>query len=625
MSLRARLRLAIVTLVAVVVTGVSALYVFDFTRAALDNASNLGHNIADNVKGYMLERFARVLSERPTPPATPEEYIQAWTGIVRTDPLISAMLQRSRANADMVANVAIAGQNGRILSASDPSTLGLPAPTPGDAGDMDSSLDFSGLLDLFRTNHNYVVVLPLGLRGESKPVFTISVVIDSIFLRHALRPAFHNLGLAFLSALLVSMLLGFLLPNLALRPLERVSRRIDEIRSGHFAPTAPAAPGEAREFADVQSKLTLLGQQVRGAREDALALRGNIDRMLERLQETVLLFDTAGRLTVAGQLAEILFGRPRNELLGRSIEELFPPATPLGAAIASVRSSGHALQDQIFSPGEAAGMHPARLLVNAEPLGEPGTPSGLLVRLSDVETRTQLEQHLDLASRLAAISRLTGGVAHEIKNPLNAITLHLEVLKTKLDGGGPEISVILNEVRRLDRVVKTFLDFNRPVELQVRELDFAALARETASFLAPQAQSKSATLEVDLPDPLWVRGDAELLRQALLNVLVNALDAIPPRGRVRVESERGSGECVLSISDNGPGIPAEIRNKIFNLYFTTKTGGSGIGLAMTFRLIQLHGGTIELSDVPGPGATFRIRLPEAAFAGESEAPILARG
>jgi signal transduction histidine kinase len=622
MSLRARLRLAIVALVALVVTGLSALYLFDFTRASLDNASNLGRNIANNAKGYMIERFTRVLSGQPAPPSTPAGYKQAWTEIVRTDPLISAMLQRSRANADMVANVAIAGQDGRILAASDPSTIGLPTPTPGDAGDLDASHTLRGLLELFTTNRNYVVTLPLGVQGDPKPVFTISVVIDSIFLRHALRPAFYNLGLAFLIALLVSMLLGFALPNLALRPLERVSRRIDEIRSGHFAPTPPPSGGEAREFADVQSKLTLLGQQVHGARQDALNLRGNLDRMLERLQETVLLFDSAGRLTVAGHLAETLFARPRSELLGRSVEELFPPQTTLGAAIAHVRASGGTIENRVFSP---AGLHPMRLLVNAELLGEPGAPSGLLIRLSDAESRTQLERHLDLASRLAAIGRLTGGVAHEIKNPLNAITLHLEVLKTKLDDGGPEIGVILNEVRRLDRVVKTFLDFSRPVELQVRELDLASLARQTAAFLEPQAAAKSASIDVDLPLPLPVRGDAELLRQALINVIVNALDAIPSGGRVRISSAHDSGQCALTISDNGPGVPPEIRSKIFHLYFSTKTGGSGIGLAMTFRLIQLHGGTIELSDEPGPGATFRIRLPEATLAGDTEAPILARG
>ncbi len=625
MSLRARLRLAIVALVAVVVTGLSALYLFDFTRASLDNASNLGRNIANNAKGYVIERFTRVLSERPAPPSTPDAYKQAWTEIVRTDPLISAMLQRSRANADMVANVAIAGQDGRILAASDASTIGLPTPTPGDAGDVDASHTINGLLELFTSNRNYVVALPLGVQGDPKPVFTISVVIDSIFLRHALRPAFYNLGLAFLVALIVSMLLGFLLPNLALRPLERVSRRIDEIRSGHFAPTTPPTGSETPEFADVQSKLNLLGQQVRGAREDALTLRGNLDRMLERLQETVLLFDPAGRLAVAGHLADTLFGRPRSELLGRTVQELFPPETVLGQAIARVQTSGGTIENRIFSPAEASGLHPIRLLVNAELLGEPGAPSGLLVRISDVETRTQLERHLDLASRLAAIGRLTGGVAHEIKNPLNAITLHLEVLKTKLDDGGPEIGVILNEVRRLDRVVKTFLDFSRPVELQVRDLDLAALARETAAFLEPQAAAKSAAIDVNLPNPLPVRGDAELLRQALINVIVNALDAIPSGGRVRISSAHPAGECALTISDDGPGIPPDIRNKIFNLYFSTKTGGSGIGLAMTFRLIQLHGGTIELSDEPGPGASFRISLPEATPAGEPEAPILARG
>ncbi len=628
MTLRTRLRIAIVALVVVVVTGLSALYLFDFTRAAFDNAGDMGRNIADNVKGYTVERFGRLLSERSPPPASLDEYIGAWTEIVRTDPSIAAMLQRSRANAYMVANVAIAGQDGRILAASDPTTRGLPAPALGDVENagmesIDSPHPLANLIELFRMRRNYAVVLPLGVPGQTKPIFTIVVVIESIFLRHALEPAFRNLAAAFASALAVSMLLGFLLPNLALRPLERVSRRIDEIRAGKFT---AAAASEAREFADVQSKLNLLGQQYRGAREDALALRGSIEGMLERLQETVLLFDASGRLSVAGHMVERLLGRPRGELLGRAIGELFPASTPIGAAIAAARDSQRAIRDEIVTLDGVDGRPGARLLVNTEPLGEPGAPSsGVLVRLSDAETRTQIQQHLDLASRLTAISRLTGGVAHEIKNPLNAITLHLEVLKTRLEGEDPEIGVILNEVRRLDRVVKTFLDFTRPVELQVRDFDLARLAAETVAFLAPQAAAKPAFLETDLVSPLWIRGDAELLRQALVNVLVNALDAIAPGGRVRVAAERVGGECVLTVADDGPGIPPEIRSKIFNLYFTTKKSGSGIGLAMTFRLVQLHGGTIDVAGDSGQGATFRIRLPEASLAGEPEAPVAARG
>ena len=618
MSLRTRLRIAIVTLAAVVVIALSGLYLVDFTRAAFQNATDTARNIAGDVKGYALDRFDQVLKGQPSPPDSLAAYEQAWTKIVRTDPYISAMLQRSRATAYMVVNVAIAGEDGKILAASDAATVGSDAPTPADIDVMDGTRRFEAISQLFRLSRNYAFLLPLGVPGQSKPVFTIVVVVESLFLRHSLEPALRTLAAVFAVALLVAMLMGFILPNLVLRPLERVSRKIDEIRTGQFAPAESSPPGESREFADVQSKLNLLGQQFRGARQDALTLRGNIDQLLKRLDDAVLLFDSQGRLVVAGQMVEHLFGRSPQDMLGASLDELFPPASALGALIRRSIDTREPLQDELVVLGTQSGEDTLRnaagkVLVSVEPLEEPGRPPGssVMVRIRDAESRRQLQLQLDISSRLAAIGRLTGGVAHEIKNPLNAMALHLEVLKSKLDRPEPEIAVIAGEIRRLDRVVKTFLDFNRPVEMEIQEFDLALLAREVAALLAPQAKEKNAALEINLDTPMWIRGDPELLRQALLNVMVNGLEAVGPGGHLRVRSEKSPGECVIVIEDDGPGIPPDVRQKIFNLYFTTKENGSGIGLAMTFRVVQLHSGTIDVVSEPGHGTAFRFRLPDA--------------
>lgn len=621
MSLRTRLRIAIVTLAAAVVVALSGLYLADFTRAAFQNATDTARNIAGDVKGYVLDRFDQVLRSQTSQPDSLAAYKVAWVRIVRTDPYISAMLQRSRATAYMVVNVAIAGEDGAILAASDSSTVGSKAPTAADIDVMDGTHRFEAISQLFRLTRNYALLLPLGVPGQSKPVFTIVVEVESLFLRHSLDPALRTLGAVFVVALLVAMLLGFILPNLALRPLERVSRKIDEIRTGHFALADLSSAGESREFADVQSKLNLLGQQFRGARQDALTLRGNIDQLIKRLDDAVLLFDAQGRLVVAGQMVEHLFGRSPQEMLGASLGDLFPPSTALGALILRSIETREPLQDELVVLGTQSEEDTlrntgGRILVSVEPLDDPGRPPGLsaMVRIRDAESRRQLQLQLDISSRLAAIGRLTGGVAHEIKNPLNAMALHLEVLKAKLDHPEPEIAVIAGEIRRLDRVVKTFLDFNRPVEVRIQEFDLALLAREVAAFLAPQAREKNAGMDTDLDTPLWIRGDPELLRQALLNVMVNGLEAVGNGGHVKVRSEKSPGECVIVIEDDGPGIPADVKRKIFNLYFTTKNNGSGIGLAMTFRVIQLHSGMIDVASEPGHGAAFRFRLPDAEAA-----------
>ena len=137
------------------------------------------------------------------------------------------------------------------------------------------------------------------------------------------------------------------------------------------------------------------------------------------------------------------------------------------------------------------------------------------------------------------------------------------------------------------------------------------LARGVAELVRPEAEARNVAINTELNDPLWINGDADLMRQAVLNVVVNALDAMKDAGRgtLTMETARQNGECVLAVADTGPGIPPEIRDKIFNLYFSTKPSGSGIGLAMTFRAVQMHSGTIDVTSEPGDGTCFRLRFP----------------
>jgi len=242
-------------------------------------------------------------------------------------------------------------------------------------------------------------------------------------------------------------------------------------------------------------------------------------------------------------------------------------------------------------------------------------PQGSGQRQLDVLVERVATQ-LDVARRLSAISRLSGGVAHEIKNPLNAISLRLDLLKVRLDGDEEvtaELDILSKEVLRLNRVVTTFLDFSRPVEVHFEEVDLAALAREVAEFIRPQAAVSSIKVECITPsEPATMSGDPDLLKQAILNLVTNAVEAMSPAGGLLwVEVVRGENNCILIVRDSGPGIPPELRDKVFQLYFTSKARGSGIGLAMTYRAAQLHNGTIDFDSESGVGTTFRIEFPAA--------------
>jgi signal transduction histidine kinase len=227
----------------------------------------------------------------------------------------------------------------------------------------------------------------------------------------------------------------------------------------------------------------------------------------------------------------------------------------------------------------------------------------------------RMATELDVASRLAAISRITGGVAHEIKNPLNAISLRLDLLRARL--GEPEeelvgeIDILSKEVRRLDRVVKTFLDFSRPVNVKLTEVDLVDIAREVADLTTPQAGLANIHVWFEAAAVTTpIRGDADMLKQAILNLVLNSIEAMKNGGNLWLRVSKEQNQVVLNVSDDGPGIPPEARDKVFQLYFTTKLRGSGIGLAMTYRAVQLHNGTISFSTELGRGTAFQMQFPE---------------
>ena len=617
MSIRSRLRISIVSLVTIVVIALSAFYLYDFTRLAFEGAEARATHVATGVSGYVLDRIHEVMTGRRPQPANLQERIDAWTDIVKTDPYIASMLQRSAAHANIVVSIQICDSNGATLAASTPRLLDVHspdtrAPVTNNFNRVNARNAFLNLWDLFRRREDYTVTLPIGVSGRSRPVFTIVVVVRSVLLADVLRPRFVNLAMVLCASFAVALFLASLLPNLVMGPLERVSQRIDLIRTGQFEAMPLKPRGESSEFAAVQTKLSLLGQQFRGARQDALDLRQNIDELLQKLEEAVLLFDNDGNLIMAGSRVERLLGKARDQILGRRMDEVFPATTLLGALIRKAFAEQQPLHDEPITIPKADAA-PAQLLVNIEILrhGPDARQGGVLVTLRDAGTRRQIEMQLDVSSRLAAINRLTGGIAHEIKNPLNAIALHLEVLRSKLDAANPEIDVISREIKRLDHVVKTFLNFNRPIELKTTLLDLSALAADVVSLVRPEAEGKNIRVETQLNEPVWINADLDLLRQAVMNVIVNAVEAMQDGGLLSVRCEHADKECCLLVADSGSGIPPAVRDKIFNLYFTTKQSGSGIGLAMTYRAVQLHGGTIDLTSEPDQGACFKLRFPAA--------------
>lgn len=222
-----------------------------------------------------------------------------------------------------------------------------------------------------------------------------------------------------------------------------------------------------------------------------------------------------------------------------------------------------------------------------------------------------------LSRRMAALGRVSSGIAHEVKNPLNAMRIHLELLRQQTRDA-PETSahvrVLSDQMRRLDEVVQGFLTFTRPEDLRIEPVAPEALFDDLLPVVEAEAGKTGVQVVVEIPAGTPpVAGDRTLLHQALLNLAINACQAMPDGGRLRLTAQRsGDAHVQLIVEDTGTGIAPDHLEKIFNLYFTTKPEGSGIGLALVYRTVSLHDGDIDVQSVPGQGTTFTITLPVSA-------------
>ena len=237
-------------------------------------------------------------------------------------------------------------------------------------------------------------------------------------------------------------------------------------------------------------------------------------------------------------------------------------------------------------------------------------------RLAVVSERAHVtvQSLVSYSQRLAALGRLTSGVAHEVKNPLNSMMIHVELIKERLDSPSSDVrqslEVIGGEIRRLDRVVQGFLGFMRPHELEVKPIEVAALLHRVVALVEAEWQSQGIRFVLNAPPGLpTIDGDEELLRQALLNLVQNGCQAMPAGGMVTVGARVEGQVLCLEVADEGVGIAPEDVERMFALYYTTRPEGTGIGLSIVYRIVQMHDGTIDVRSEIGKGTTMTVKLP----------------
>jgi signal transduction histidine kinase len=475
---------------------------------------------------------------------------------------------------------------------------------------FESARWYKQLWQLWRQDHVYEMTWALNLNNKS--FAKIIAGVPAAALRTELSPTI-KLSLFFASIIVgLCILTALLSASLVLWPLRIVVDSIEqlEIESALHSESRPVNV----EMQSIAQRLRELGRRFAGNRTEIEAIRDQLQQVVGSLTERVLLLDRERRVIMASPEAEKMLSGGRFTLRGQKLSDALSYSHPLTVIAERAYTSGQSLQEITNFPVNGL-QQPQTVVASLQLFEDRGQPAGALLTLRDFETLQRLETQLDFATKLAALNRITAGVAHEVKNPLHAMVLHLELLGAKLDAGldpKPHVDILMTEVNRLKRVVQTFLDFTRPVELKLTQVDANVLVREVI-LLAADARAQGVDLEEHYgKGPLIIKADSDLLKQAILNIIINGCQVMPRGGKLVVETgDDNDGHAFIAITDHGPGIPEEARDKIFNLYYTTKPKGSGIGLAQAFRAVQLHNGRIKVESEVGAGTCFRIILPTA--------------
>src|SRR5580704_11850139 len=613
LSLKTKFTLATSLLVLAVVALVSGLYIARLMRQTLREADDRSHFIALQIlqawQSSLLDAAQRGEAPASNSDADMHEYIRR---VLDNSTSLNAALESAITYSPTIYEITITDKDGIVLVSTDAAMRGQKVAMRPPISSLVRAKFFQQINMLLGPPQVYDFSLPIAL--GTGPFGDIRIGLNSALIRDELVPTFKSAGIYALAAVLISTFLAFVVSRASLAPIERISKQLDRISAGEFDLEPVVERGD--ELGVVSTKIVGIGKQLRDVREIFSTLRENLDQIMSGLEDGLLLFNASGRAVLVSPSVEKFLGVPLDELRGSKVSEIFPPGSPLREILGVRGDQIEPLENAEIALEGPSG--PQRIGVSAQVVREQGVAMGSLVTLRDVESLERIGNQLQVSERLAALGRVTAGVAHEVKNPLNSMRLWLEVLKANMPTD-PEpqqaVKMLDTEIDRLDRAVKTFLNFTKPVEMKLEEIDIRPLLQDVIDAAKPSISRAGVDLRVDLPTEFpSLMIDQQLIHQAVLNLLLNASEFTPKGGRITLALRRSGETAIISVAESGKGISLEDQKKIFQLFFTTRPGGSGIGLANTFRFVQLHNGQIEFESEVGRGTTFRVELPLAGLA-----------
>ena len=624
--------LGVTSIVGAVVVVLSLLNLARLARVSLEESQAR----ADFIARAIYQRAREVIGEGPDPYKA-----------LRSDPGLRSILTSSLYS-NNVTFAAIVDVNGIVVAHADPALDGQPLPPGGDLSKLLSRPALSQLVAIYSgQGQNLELQQPL-LLGNTQ-FGSLRIGVSTLLIRQDLDASLRPATVAAFAALAISVLVASLLAQLLLRPIHVIRSGLTRLGQGEFGVRLDL--NQHDEFGDLGNFFNTVSAQLSADRSQMAGQVAHLESAVEHLEDAVAIVSPSG---------EVLFANPAMRALlptaaaGASFDDIVAPDHPLRRlseqTLMSRQSRGPVTATfprgrESFADEDAEKRSPEPLgerLIMTHAVNAPnGELLGIMLVARNLEYLSQVQSTIRYSRKLTALGRLSAGVAHEVKNPLNAMMIHLELLRQQF---GPEtaaarsvaaggrtaaaaivteappvdahaamqhVDVIAGEIRRLDEVVHGFLKFTRTEDLKLQPVRLTALVDEVVPIVRPEAERHGVTLTVACDDAPDVNGDPAMLRQAFLNLALNACQAMPHGGTLHIQCEAARGRrAAVSFTDTGVGIKPEDLERIFDLYFTTKATGSGIGLSMVYRTVQMHDGEIEVQSTPGAGTTFRVLLPQ---------------
>ncbi len=604
MGLRAKLPFTFLALLTAAIVAVSGIYLDRMLR-------QMAHGLitsSDRCSKEVFEQVRVALSNAGG--AEP-------AAVLHNDNALNTAIRSSVAFSEYVIYLRVTSIDGRDLATSDSGPDASPAAQRmvrpiADLEKLASSHWPLGLVRALWSDQIYESSRSIEING--KPFGFIKVGVSTGLIASQVHQITETVGIIALIAVILTTLAAFAMSNLILRPVLAVTSSMEQLAAGNSEVNLNV--GGSDEFSRLADRFNVLSRRIRAERNRWESERGGIFNALRSIQDLVMLVDSDGTLLFANQEAQDVLGLSGSGISeGKPLRMLLGADHPLMQLIGPALSAGTEVRDVAFEIGDR--LDRRRFLVSALSLGQGRESAGLLVIMRDLEQVRELETVVDQSSRLARMGSLLSGVAHQIRTPLNVMTLQLELLRQDIEGGrdaDSRINRVTQEIARLAKAIDALMRFMRPEQLKYEQLSLNDLLREIGGQITRAGVRIDYQLDSSLP---FIRADRDLLSEALRNMINNGVEAMPQGGVLALSTRQTDADSVeVAIKDSGVGISQENLERIYNLYFTTKQGGSGLGLSLALRAIDLHGGSVAVDSKVGGGTTFKIQLP-ARPSGES--------